>query len=67
MGAGIQMFPDATRFFRVWEIKDEVSKVANKPCAMRIARCANDAVIADIAYSPMSAWEYDGLPILQLV
>jgi salicylate hydroxylase len=66
LGAGIQMFPNATRFFRAWGIEDEVLKVANKPCAMRITRYANDAVIADIPYNPMSAWEYDGLPILQL-
>lgn len=65
-GAGIQMYPNATRSFRDWDMESEMIKIANLPSAMAITRYADDSLIAELPLNPFSSWQYDGLPIMQV-
>jgi len=64
-GAGLQLWPNATRIISAWGLKDEFLEVVNAPNVMTVRRYSDDGVIGEIPHNPMAEWEY-GYPHWQI-
>lgn len=64
-GAGIQLFPNATRVLHEWDLEAEFLKVVHQPEVMSIRRYDTDAILGEIALNPAASIEY-GFPQWQI-
>ncbi|KAK4555287.1 hypothetical protein LTR86_007583 [Recurvomyces mirabilis] len=57
-GAGIQLFPNATRVLREWELESELLKIVHQPEVMSIRRYDTGDILGEIALNPAASVEY---------
>ncbi|CAK3781154.1 FAD NAD(P)-binding domain-containing [Lecanosticta acicola] len=58
VGAGIQLFSNATRILQQLGLEDAFREVVNQPNIMEIRRYEDDEVIGALPQNPQNEWEY---------
>lgn len=65
LGAGIQLFSNASRILKQLGLEEEFRRVVNQPNIMQIVRYEDDAVLGEVPQNPQNEWEY-GSPHWQI-